>query len=822
MKLHYIIFAALLPASLHSFAQGLKFSGSEYPIAERTSYDVFAEKTVVFSERFEIKFRLLLYPKTQIGYILRLTEERSDAVYNLFYDGQGLDHLFMLNREGRSCVIRAEIPRSKLPVEQWFDMHLRFDLAADSIRMSVNGHMLAIGGAGLPATWRPAVNFGKSDHIIDVPSFAIKELAVWNNDRRYLFPLRESEGNIVYDEKGYAMGRVSKPEWLINMAYRWRFLTSFRSKSVAGANYDCRRKKFYYFNRDSITTYDMQSGQIHKSSFDRACPVPLKLGTNFIDTLHGRLYAYEVWLETPDEEITVASLDLDSLTWRAEGSNRLPTQLHHHGCCFDASSDRYIIFGGFGNMHYNGSMYSLDVRNIAKNGWKRMDDLEGDVICPRYFQSVGYHAKTGSIYIFGGMGNDSGEQVVGRRYLYDLYRIDLDTRRVTLLWKIPWMNGNVVPVREMVISDEDSFYTLCYPEHVSDSFLKLYRFSLKDGSYTILGDSIPIRSDKITTNANLYYDDQLNTLLAVVQEFDTNDIASSLKIYSLAFPPVSNEELSGYVKNRRYGMTISVIIISCTALGWFLFVRRRRAAKMAGKATAIPSAEMTQPNSICIFGDFTARNKHGGDISHLFSTRLRQAFCLILQYSVKEGLASRRMGDMLWPDKSKESIKNSMGVTINHLRKALSEFEGIELINDKGRFRIVQHEQFYCDHTRMMQIIASGKWKESRAELLSILSRGKFLGFSDHSLLDSFKEETERNLEPALLQQMKDCFATADYRATIGFAEAIFRIDPLNDEALNFLTKALHKLNLREEANLRQQAFATEYLKVMGRNHPAL
>src|SRR5690606_33914918 len=114
----------------------------------------------------------------------------------------------------------------------------------------------------------------------------------------------------------------------------------------------------------------------------------------------------------------------------------------------------------------------------------------------------------------------------------------------------PWNKDNVVPVRGMVIPDDSCFYTLCYPEHFSDSFLKLYRFSLKDGSYEILGDSIPVHSDRITTNANLYYDAGLNSLYAIVQEFE-NDIISDLKVYSLAFPPITAEKLVSYSRPQN-------------------------------------------------------------------------------------------------------------------------------------------------------------------------------------------------------------------------------------------------------------------------------
>ena len=58
----------------------------------------------------------------------------------------------------------------------------------------------------------------------------------------------------------------------------------------------------------------------------------------------------------------------------------------------------------------------------------------------------------------------------------------------------------------MVIQDDSYFYTLCYPEHCSNTYLKLYRFAFKDGAFQILGDSIPIRSEKIS-NGNKVYND---------------------------------------------------------------------------------------------------------------------------------------------------------------------------------------------------------------------------------------------------------------------------------------------------------------------------
>jgi two-component SAPR family response regulator len=393
---------------------------------------------------------------------------------------------------------------------------------------------------------------------------------------------------------------------------------------------------------------------------------------------------------------------------------------------------------------------------------------------------------------------------------------------------------NMVPVRGMVILDDSSFYTLCYPEHFSESFLKLYRFSLKDGSYEILGDSIPIYSDKITTNANLYFDSGLNNLYAVVQEFD-DDISSDLKVYSLAFPPITALDLASYSRAKSDN-TLVFILLSvslATGMGYILFrkLKSKPAVDEGDPQSAYAAIHKTEPankaepetrsNSIYLFGDFTVRDRSGRDITYMFSEQLRQIFCLILQYSTTEdGIASQRLSNILWPDKPADKVKNSRGVTINHLRKALSELDGIELIYDKGHFKLVQGGELYCDYTRCLQIIATSKVEEYRDELVEILTRGKFLQLADHPLFDSFKEEVEKKLEPVLLVEMEKSFAAELYQETIAFAEAIANIDPLNDAALAFQIKAMQKLKMNDEARIRYQAFVIEYKKIMGTDYP--
>lgn len=520
-----------------SFSQGLKFIGGEESIDKRTSYNVFSRRSVSFTGEFNINFKLIIYSPGQIGHITRIKDKKNNKIYNLFYDGQGDHCVFRLNEEGRSSLIIAEIDKNKLASTNWLDVNIAFDLRNDCIILTIHDNAFKADKVSLSKEFESEIFFGKSDYIIDVPSFAIRDLSIGNN-RRYSFPLRESSGGEVHDSEKNVVGDVSNPEWLINDSYNWSFKASYTSRTHAGSDYNKAKNEMYYFNRDSIFIYNTKTSERRTLAFENQCPVELNLATSFVDVVNNKLFVYEVYYNRPYEGPTIASLDLGSMRWTVESYNNLGKELHHHSYFFVPSEREFVIFGGFGNMIYNETFYSY---SLTSQIWKPLTEFKGDKIFPRYFSSIGYSETQNAAYLFGGMGNESGEFIVGRKYFYDFYKIDLNSKEITKKWKIPWEGYNIVPARGLVLSDNASFYALCYPEHMSRSFLKLYEFSIGDGDYKILGDSIPIYSDKITTRAKLYFDDHLNTLFALIQE-SKDDISSSIKLYALASPPISAED----------------------------------------------------------------------------------------------------------------------------------------------------------------------------------------------------------------------------------------------------------------------------------------
>lgn len=825
----YIVFFLLIPTLSRS--QGLKFRGAHEPIDKRTSYELFDKKEISFEEEFTLKFQLSIYSSNSLGNIFRVKNKDNNTIYNLFYDEEGGNCIFRLNEEGKSSLIIAKINQQQLFKEEWIDIQLTFDLRQQLFKLNIQNETFQSPKVNLPQHYQPQVIFGKSDYLIDVPTMSIRNVRIGNTEKSYLFPLRENMGNIVHDENGYAYGYASNPTWLIVDSYRWKDLFASSSLSQAGSGYNQRTKEIYYFNQDSITIYNVKNSQTKKLGFQRPCPVKLVLANNFIDTTTNRLYVYELFYTQPYQGPTVASLDLQNFEWRVESSDLMKKELNHHGSFYDGQHRQFYIFGGYGNMAYSGqfNQYSLD-----SGKWQTVDGWTGDKIFPRYFLSAGQSANNRTAYIFGGMGNESGEHIVGRKYLYDFYQINLDTKKITKKWDLLWKDKHIVPARGLVFPDSSHFYSLCYSEYLTKSNIQLYRFSMKDGSFDILGDSIPIYSDKISTHAQLYYDQQLGRLLVLVQE-SKDDIQSTLKVYSLNMTPITLTELNSFPSSgSNYRVFLLLLLGTVAGIAVYFFWRRNgNKKKFSGlnkqidytnssisdtTSIQIPQKEeLSRPNAIFLFGEFRAFDRNKRDISYLFSTKLKQAFCLIL--SNRSGISSPYFSQMMWPDKSEDKVKNSRGVTINHLRKVLSEFKGIELIHKQGRFIIERTDEFYCDYVDCIELMANPV-DASADRLIQIIQRGKFLQGLDLPLFDPLKTEVEQNLLPFLSTELQKAALGHFHKKSIEIAHTIFLLDPLNEEALFSEVKAMVALNQPNEARIKFQHFCLNYRQLMNEDFP--
>ena len=626
--------------------------------------------------------------------------------------------------------------------------------------------------------------------------------------------------------------------WLINGSYHWEKLFEYSFQTPSGITFEPDSQRLIIFSQDSLLTYNLLKRQPQKYSYSNKLPVKLQLATHFMNTTDGKLYVYEL-NNLPLGDATVAALDLNNQEWKQTGVAALPVQLHHHDGFWDETTGKYLVFGGFGNKRFNNTFLEYDIEG---DRWDTLS-YSGDRIIPRYFSGMAVNKNREHIYVFGGMGNESGEQSVGRNYLHDLYLLDRKQQSVRRLWQNA-SDHRLVVARDMILTpDEKYIYALCYPEYLSDTYLQLYRLTVDDGTMKALGDSIPMRSEEIMTNANLYYNSLTHEYYCTTTEFDKKG-HTVIRTYVLSAPPVSLDEIRSYGSRSSLEIRWLWIMAGIGALllaGGVLFVRKKRGKQrnvapesssvfmsppvgreqdksVQGKEMLAKEdfeSSIVRPNAVYLFGPFTVIDRNGRDITHLFSSRLRQVFIYILLHSTHNGVLSASLNEVFWADKPDDKVKNLKGVTINQIRKNLAELDGVELVHDKGYFRLV-FTDCYCDYFRFRTLKNA---EEVENELGILLMRGKFLDGMDAGMMDHFKQKVEEFLSSFLPLEIERLYQQHKYDAVIRFCNVLFRVDPVNELALAYGMHALNHTGSSQEAILQYSLFVREYKQMMNEEY---
>lgn len=826
--------------TLFAYSQGLLFQANDKEIKERTSLQIFQEGEIpCFTKNFQLSFELSIRDFDTFGYVFLLKEDQGKTKYSFTYtylDGE--NSTFKFNTDGKENHYSLNLRNDALAY-QWIPVSFAFDLQQDVFTIRIGDNEKKITSLGLKDTFCPHLFFGRYDYILDMPTFAIRNLKLeGDRSHSYTFPLNENEGEEVHTSTGKVLGTVVNPVWLINGSYHWEKLFEYSFQTPSGITFEPDSQRLIIFSQDSLLTYNLLKRQPQKYSYSNKLPVKLQLATHFMNTTDGKLYVYEL-NNLPLGDATVAALDLDKREWKQTGVAALPVQLHHHDGFWDETTGKYLVFGGFGNKRFNNTFLEYDIEG---DRWDTLS-YSGDRIIPRYFSGMAVNKNREHIYVFGGMGNESGEQSVGRNYLHDLYLLDRKQQSVRRLWQNA-SDHRLVVARDMILTpDEKYIYALCYPEYLSDTYLQLYRLTVDDGTMKALGDSIPMRSEEIMTNANLYYNSLTHEYYCTTTEFDKKG-HTVIRTYVLSAPPVSLDEIRSYGSRSSLEIRWLWIMAGIGVLllaGGGLFVRKKRGKQrnavlesssvlmsppvgrepdksVQGKETLAKEdfeSSLVRPNAVYLFGPFTVIDRNGRDITHLFSSRLRQVFIYILLHSTHNGVLSASLNEVFWPDKPDDKVKNLKGVTINQIRKNLAKLDGVELVHDKGYFRLV-FTDCYCDYFRFRTLKNA---EEVENELGILLMRGKFLDGMDAGMMDHFKQKVEEFLSSFLPLEIERLYQQHKYDAVIRFCNVLFRVDPVNELALAYGMHALNHTGSSQEAILQYSLFVREYRQMMNEEY---
>jgi len=818
------------------WANGLRINGNAYPINKRSTVEISFDKLKGLRSfgngNFQLAFQLALDERSNQGGIFKLKFADSDQIISMNLKSIRNEKIeFSLNLEGSNVLGQFIFDKSQLKMQQWFPVDLHINLSERKLTWKVLDQRMVLPHVpGLRMKPLPEqLIFGKNNYAIDVADYTIKNVSLTDGTVRYSIPLKERIGTIIHDNQGNAIGKAINANWLAPESFFWEKWKTIKLNAIGGYQMDQDRGRLIVFSQDSLRMIDLYSGNESVYPMPHNLPFRIQLGNSFL--LNNKLYIYEV-NNLPQDICSVVQIDLDNPQLVCVSKQQLPMQLHHHTGQPLSQSD-YLLFGGFGNERYNGNFLKL---NSQTGIWDTLQ-VKGDKIYPRYFTSS-FVDKTNHFYVFAGMGNTQGNNNLGRHYYYDLYRFDVSNRVVKKVWELDWKEKNKIPVRQLVYDGKNNFYSLMYSEYESSSFLQLYQFSIDNRNYQVLGDSIPIKSDKIKTNANLFQFGPLNRLYAVTEVYDNEEVKSEIVIYRLRLPVLTTSDW-----NREQDATSDfwpwlIVLLAIIILGFYWKLKKSK-----GKETvlvSIPQADLplsvTQqvqkntlenffgirmltddflfPTTNCIhlFGEFQVIDGKGVDITHLFKGKVKHLLILILLHDPSRGISSELISSLLWPDKEYTASKNIRNVTLNHLRKSLEYLDGIKLVYVQPYYKI-ELNGAYIDSYHFRTILAQNTLTN---ELWTILNRGQFLPKESVDGLDTLKSQYEQEIVDFLIKQIKQAYLEKEFRMALQLIHVLYITDPVSLDALKTEINIWKRMEDEAKARKSYQKFQKRYRKWMG------
>jgi two-component SAPR family response regulator len=829
--------AVVLFIQMNGFSQsyGLTFSSHETVLEKRTSLDISPDDSICFSKNFELGFDINYLPnyRTYFGYILRIISN-GDHNIDLIYHQKS--HSFKVINGETFSNISFTIDSPKL-YKDWNRVVLKFNLENQTLLFEVNGQKA--GNCNIPLNFRCfkflwGANDFQKYKTRDIPPMQIKDIKIYeNNTLKYFWPLNEVTGSISYDSINRQVAKVKNPNWIKPKYQKWELLNTFTLNGYAAVAFDSKSDKIYVAGSDSLAVFRLNS---EKGLVDWIANKHenLRLGHQAIfDTSSNKLYDLFI------DQKKVVAYDFPNRQWEDDFESGKITEFWHANKFISQSDSSLYIVGGYGQLRYKNMVQRY---SFATNKWEVLK-TSGDSSPPRYLSALGKDANGNFVYIIGGYGSQTGDQMLDPQNFYDMFRYNIKERSFKKLYTLKSIENQFTFVNSLVIDPRtNNYYGLIFPNDSSSSNLQLIKGTLTDSTFKLLGNTIPFTFHDIESFADLYYSPVSNKLITVLLNYSKSDDPeknTTVKIYSLNFIPEPND-ISGNdqtLGNRRNIIALAILLGALFIIGLFLYIRKKRLKaataqfplhggesdlQSVNRMTFFQNAGKNEiHSSIYLFGQFQVFDKEGNDITGLFTPLLKELFLIVCINTIRQGrgITSEMLNERLWHDKSEKDAKNNRSVNIAKLKSILERIGNCAISKESGSWQFqILDKSIFIDLGSFNSIMQHNKnmGKDAIRPLIEIIKRGSLLYLTEYDWLDSIKSEISNSVIELCLCYIKEHGISHEPEFIIEITNCIFNFDHLNEDALTYQCKCLIILKRFTLASNIFQKFVKEYKDIYG------
>jgi len=834
-KLYFIclLCACVYLPPVFSQPYGLGFAGQEVVQDRRTGLDLSAKKPLCFNETFTLSFDISFTPgySDYFGYIFRIIDNDKRNI-DLIYDKslKSNEH-FKLITGNHASNIAFDIPLDSL-YKNWHHIEATFNKEQQKILVSVHGKTYQQSIAIPNNCYK--ILFGASNYkefrATDVPPMKIRNLEISKKGKIYYqWLLNEGSGNIAHEERKSMDATVLNPLWLKKQHYDWQLVQSFTIGGPASFAFNAKKEELHIISKDSLMTYDVPLHKLTYIAYQSKSLNLLRGNQSIFDTLNNRLLNFYL-----DEKL-VTTFDAEQHLWSGyySGPDTI-TNYWHPNKFYAANENALYIIGGYGHFNYHKEVYRY---NVKGREWKKYT-IGGDYT-PRYLAALGTTKK--GVYILGGYGSSTGQQILNPKNIYDLNFYDVGHNRIKKIYDFKPKSEDFAFANSMIIDEKkQAFYALTFPNHRYNSHLQLIRGSLDTNTYELVGSEVPYLFHDINSYADLYYCPISKIFVAVTSLFDLNSGQSQINIFTLLAPPKAAADLirkSTSFNPLPYILAGAILLVGLAIV--ILYRYKERKSKQNKPQRQTSDSIITEPtkaqtiykdientndapkNSILLFGDLQLFDVEGHDITKSFTPLIKELFLIILLYTLQweRGISTEKLTELLWFDKSIDSARNNRSVNIAKLKSILEKLDGGQISKETGYWKFNFDEKLlYIDFYQYLKIIKhkNNLRREDIVALGKITQRGGFLANIEYDWLDMFKSETSNEIIDTYLHFAAAIDLSKDPEAIINIANNMFYFDAVNEEAMIMKCKALVALGKHSLAKTSFEHFSKDYKTIYG------
>jgi DNA-binding SARP family transcriptional activator len=793
----FLLTIVLTQGLLAMQTDGVYFKSKEVQKEKRTGIDFTADGLINYTGNFRLTFDVSFREgQDRFGYIFRLKEIKGGNVFDLVAKLDGASPgLYLVVNQSETHIGFPLDNRSTNWVNRWDSVSLFFSADSGYVEAtalgftrrqsfvmptrSQVGFFFGVAGLyGLVADETPPMSLRNVRFTVDG-----KEVRHW--------PLRKTHSGKSHDLVGKNKAKLIYPDWVADYHSRWQQLDSLVLKSVPQIVYDSTNEQFLFMVQpNELIAYSLNDKTTSRKEWKKGFPV--------LENSH-QLLLHNGQLVTYSFNHAVASVYNDSLSqWShtVDLPEDLPRYWHHNRLIHPVDG-AITTLCGYGFYTYKNTIQRF---NANTRIWEKLA-FDGDTIYPRYLAGFGLDDDNKGIgYLFGGMGNRSGKQILGKEFYGDLYRIDFRLNRIERLWNIDEAGVFFTPVNSLIVNSKDScFYTLAFSHQKQKTSLRVLKGSLQNAHLEWIGDSLPYDFEDVKSYADLVEWKSRNKLVAYTLEEEEGYY--KVRLWSVYAPPANVPEVieAGFSgKSVLLGVIFISTFLLLVTIGALVRLKRRAGVSTKSASSydglAIQSVDNELVESffadcncrIVLFGEFQVFNVSGVDVTYLFSPTLKELFLLIFLNSAgRNGISSPKIQELIWPDKSSESARNNRGVNIKKLRTVLDEVGGISLEFEQNLWFVKLDDKLLSDYVLILSLLKDRPLSADKLKLVQkLICRGSFLSGVEADWLDEWKERINSEVTEFLERAITNPDIRKDNQLSTELANTLFKFDRLNEPAL--------------------------------------